>query len=291
MALLNAILYFAEFPLIWKYVLLSPLLKGGKSKSHKNMSDHRPIGLISTVAKLLEQILLPRLTELISNSLSPDQAGGWLGADAAALYVWELLNLRSAGHCPDAKHGKATTWLAFLDLESFFDRVLRKGLLYKFWKAGVRGKGFLLFRSYLELTIVSLIIDGRISDSWESTLGLLQGSVVSMLLSALYLSSLQFLLEQAGHGARWYAADGSIKQTNSRFYVDDGLLPAETKQALQRMLNIVSIWTFTLRIRLRIGLNKTAFMCTGGNDAARHGHVYVTLQDGSKTKLVAVNVA
>ena len=67
MALLNAILHFAEFPLIWNYVLLSPLLKGGKGKSHKNMSDHRPIGLISTVAKLLEQILLPRLTELISN--------------------------------------------------------------------------------------------------------------------------------------------------------------------------------------------------------------------------------
>ena len=138
------------------------------------------------------------------------------------MYVWELLNLRSAGRCPDAKHGKATTWLAFLDLESFFDRVWRKGLLYKLWKAGVRGKGFLLFRSYLELTIVSLIINGRISDSWESTLGLLQGSVLSMLLSPLYLSSLQLLLEQAGHGARWFAADGSIKQTNSRFYVDDG---------------------------------------------------------------------
>ena len=77
---------------------------------------------------------------------------------------------------------------------------------------------------------------------------------------------------------------------NSRFYVDDGLLPAETKQALQRMLNIVSIWTFTWRIRLRIGVDKTAFMCTGGNDAARHGHVYVTLQNGIRIKLVAVNV-
>ena len=77
------------------------------------MSDHRPIGLISTVAKLLEQILLPRLTELLSNSLSPDQAGGWLGADAAALYVWELLMRRAAGRCQDATNGKATTWLAF----------------------------------------------------------------------------------------------------------------------------------------------------------------------------------
>ena len=187
------------------------------------MSDHRPIGLISTVAKLLKQILLPRLTEVLSHALSPDQAGGWLGADAAALYVWELLMLRAAGQCPDAVNGKATTWLAFLDLESFFDRVWRKGLLYQLWNAGVRGKAFLLFRSYLEITIMPIIIDGRISDSWESTLGVLQGSVLSMLLSALYLCSLQLLLDEAKLGARWKAADGSIRQTNSRFYVDDGL--------------------------------------------------------------------
>ena len=105
-------------------------LKGGNGKSHRIMSDHRPIGLISAVAKLLEQILLPRLTTLIENHLSPDQAGGWLGADAAALYVWELLMLREGGRCPDARNGKASTWLPFLDIESFFDLVWRHGLLH-----------------------------------------------------------------------------------------------------------------------------------------------------------------
>ena len=124
-------------------MLLSHLLKRGKGKSRQKISDHRPIGLISTIAKLLKQILLPRLTEVLSHALSPDQTGGWLGADAAALYVWELLMLRAAGQCQDAVNGKATTWLAFLDLESFFDRVSRNGLLYKFWNAGVRGKAFL----------------------------------------------------------------------------------------------------------------------------------------------------
>ena len=78
-------------------MLLASLLKGGKGKSRRKISGHRPIGFISTVAKLLEQILLPRLTAILSNFLSPDQAGGWLGADAAALYVWELLMLRAGG--------------------------------------------------------------------------------------------------------------------------------------------------------------------------------------------------
>ena len=56
-------------------LLLAPLQKGGKGKSRRKMGDRRPIGIISTVAKLLEQILLPRLAAIISNSLSPDQAG------------------------------------------------------------------------------------------------------------------------------------------------------------------------------------------------------------------------
>ena len=136
---------------------------------------------------------------------------------------------------------------------------------------------------------MSIIIDGRISDSWESTLGLLQGSVLSMLLFALYLSSLQFLLEQAGLGARWMTADGCIKQTNSSFYVDDGLLLAETKQALQKMLDIVSSWTRKWRIRFRIGANQIAFMCTGGHDPARQGHVYITTLDGTRVPLQAVS--
>ena len=87
LALLNAILHLMEFPLIWKHVLLCPLMKGCKSKSRQKMTDHRHIGLISSVAKLLEQILLPRLTLTLLNTLSPDQTGGWMGADAAALYV------------------------------------------------------------------------------------------------------------------------------------------------------------------------------------------------------------
>ena len=163
------------------------------------------------------------------------------------------------------------------------------GTLYQLWNSGVRGKAFLLFRSYFELTTISIIIDGRVSDSWESTLGLLQGSVLSMLLSALYLSSLQLLLELAGLGARWKTVDGNIRRTNSRFYVDDGLIPAETRNALQQSLDIVSTWARKWRARLRIGPDKTAFMCTGGNDPERQGHVYITMPDGTRAQLQAVS--
>ena len=75
----------------------------------------------------------------------------------------------------------------------------------------------MLFRSYLELTIVAVIVEGCISEYSESTLGLLQGFVLSMLLSALYLSSRQHLLEKADCGARWLTATGTTVRTNIRF--------------------------------------------------------------------------
>ena len=115
--------------------------------------------------------------------------------------------LRHGSQCPDASNGTANTWSAFLDIESFFDRVWRHGLLHQLWTAGVHGKAFLLFSSYLELTTVAVKVEGWISDSWESALGLLQGSILSMLLSALYISSLQHLNEQAIQGARWTTSE------------------------------------------------------------------------------------
>ena len=64
--------------------------------------------------------------------------------------------MRHKGHCPDAHKGTANTWLAFLDIESFFDRIWRDGLLHQLWTAGIRGKAFLLFCSYLALTTVAV---------------------------------------------------------------------------------------------------------------------------------------
>ena len=107
---------------------------------------------------------------------------------------------------------------------------------------------------------MAVIIEGCVSDLWESTLGLLQGSVLSMLLSALYLSSLRHLLEKAACGARWWTATGIAVRTNNRFCVDDGLLPAESKQALQTMLDVVSQWIRLWRTRIRLGVQKTSYV-------------------------------
>ena len=144
--------------------------------------------------------------------------------------MWELLILRKGGRCSDARTGKASTRLAFLNIETFFDRVWRHCLLYNRWAASVQGKTFLMFRSYLEVIIVTIIMEGRISNCWESTRCLLPRSILSIPFSAPYASSLQRMFVQADQRARWNTADGHIRRTNCRFHVDDGLFPTETKK-------------------------------------------------------------
>ena len=70
--------------------------------------------------------------------------------------------------------------------------------------------------------------------------------------------------------------------------MDDALFPAETKDALQRMLDIVARWTYQWRTRIRLGPDQTAFMVTGRLDPARQGNVHITI-DGQRQALPAVS--
>ena len=290
LAMLNAVMSLYEYAEQWRHVQLAPLLKSGKRRTRHDMDDFRPIGLMACIAKLLEQVMLPRVYAKLAAHLGADQGGGSLGADACALFLWELLALRRASRCPDAFNGFAATWVAFLDISSFYDKVWRHGLLHRLWHAGVRGRTFLILRSYLEITVMTVLVAGAQSEAWATTLGLIQGSVLAMLLASLYLSGLQQSIQAAGCGARWFTADGKITTTHSRFYIDDGILPAESQQALQRMLDAACAWARRWRVTFRVGINKSAAMCTKGMAAMRRAPMYITSSDGCRVALPAVGV-
>ena len=52
----------ATCPAIWKRAIITPLLKMGKPKDLA--SSYRPISLLSPLAKVLERLILPRLSDL-----------------------------------------------------------------------------------------------------------------------------------------------------------------------------------------------------------------------------------
>ena len=54
----------------------------------------------------------------------------------------------------------------------------------------IQGGAFLIFCSYFEATRMSIVVEGVASDEWTSNLGILEGSVLAILLAALYLTGL-----------------------------------------------------------------------------------------------------
>ena len=77
-----------------------------------------------------------------------------------------------------------------LDISSFYDNAWKPGLLHQLWNAGIQGGAFLIFCSYFEATRMSIVVEGVASDEWTSNLGILEGSVLAILLAALYLTGL-----------------------------------------------------------------------------------------------------
>ena len=97
---MNLVLVLKCTPRQWGLVLIMGLLKGGDGRSRERMDDFRPIGLLPCPAKLWEQLMLPRLEHRLRPPLGAAQAGGSLGADAAAL---RLVDLRRAGSGPGGR--------------------------------------------------------------------------------------------------------------------------------------------------------------------------------------------
>ena len=87
------------------FALIVALLKSGPGRSMFCMEDFRPIGLLFCPAELWEQLALARLERRLRPALGSAQAGGALGADAAALRLVSLLQIRHAGQVPGAQVG------------------------------------------------------------------------------------------------------------------------------------------------------------------------------------------
>ena len=68
------------------------------------------------------------------------------------------------------------------DLEGAFDATWRKGLIYKLWKAGVKGMLLTILDSFLRNRFSGNLVNGYISEWSESNYGLPQGYILSPVL-------------------------------------------------------------------------------------------------------------
>lgn len=230
------------FPTVFKKALVHPIHKNGDKM---NITNYRPISVLSTLSKIFEKLLNKRLLNYLKtyNIIAQNQYGfrSGRGTEDAALELTSTIL--------EHLNNKAKTLAIFLDLSKAFDTVSVPILLSKLEVIGIRGHSLKIFQSYLSNRSQIVTIDNTTSEEASVTYGVPQGSVLGPTLFLLYINELCLL---------------KIKNTNIVTYADDTAVVVhgdnwiETRLCAEEALATVSDWLKTNLLTLN--MEKTRFV-------------------------------
>jgi hypothetical protein len=171
------------FPNILKLSIVIPIFKKAKSIQITNI---RPISLISIFSKVIEKIMVKRVVKYLEKIkfLSQNQYGFQRGKSTEDA----LLNFTNMIYSC-LNDGKRTTGL-FVDFTKAFDLVNHPILLYKLEAAGIRGVALRWFRSFLSGREQRVRVGDCLSAPLAVTVGVPQGSVTSAILFLIFINDL-----------------------------------------------------------------------------------------------------
>lgn len=185
------------FPKSFKTAIITPLLKKGNPE---DISNYRPISILSTMSKILEKIVHKRLLNFLIKYgfFSPKQYGFLPGRSTDRALFDKIKEITQ-----NLESGKHVACIYF-DVAKAFDAVQHSILLDKLERLGVRGPCLHWFRSYLTNREQRVIVGGVIGDSRQLNCGVPQGSSLGPLLFLIYVND---LLQQDLGGSTYSFAD------------------------------------------------------------------------------------
>jgi len=186
----NACIELEYWPLHFKKSTMVVISKPNK-KSYDSSKLFRPIVLLKTVDKLIEKVIGERLqfNTVSNNFIYPSQLGSL--KSKSTIYVGiALTHIIRSGWIKNM----STSTLVF-DIAQFFLLLNHQLLTFIMKKAGFNNHVMSFFANYLVDRKTNYYWNNFMSPIFNVNIGIGQGSVLSLILSALYLSPFIYILE------------------------------------------------------------------------------------------------
>ncbi|KAF2353550.1 Reverse transcriptase domain [Trinorchestia longiramus] len=164
---------------IWQPAIIIPLPKPNKPLT--SVDSYHPISLLSCVQKLIERLIVSRLTFFLEpNGIFRKTQGGYRRRLSAIDQVTKLeAAIRST------LVNKSIILCLFVDFSSAFDTVWPMGVLYKLSRCGVKGTMLRWLRAYLKDRPFKLFMEGTYSSERITRSGVPQGQCCHLCYSTL----------------------------------------------------------------------------------------------------------
>ena len=239
--LFNGILSVGSFPDSWRLNLLSTAHKKG---SKFVCGNYRGLAIGNNLAKVFCSVLNSRIYDFaMDNNLIPVHQIGFKRKSRPADHILTLKCIIDKY----IKKANGKLFVCFIDLSKAYDRVWREGLFFKLINCGIGGKTINILIDMYKQVKFSLKYNGKMTDYFNSEIGLKQGCVLSPLLFNLYMNDVPSLFK---NGCQPVEIDGL--SVNILMFADDIVLmstdPAGLQSCIDNLHNYCTKWKLVINI-------------------------------------------